>query len=131
MKYYRKTKIIDKGQPTEFTYTEDYIINLPINKPIYGFAYDVNNDTEHRRLNCLPVLGEIIHNKSCNRWSNYVFVPYKKGTKQKCKSGIVDFNSRTYADTYEEAVEMFNELVQKRIDELNRMANEAIKDMIK
>lgn len=49
---------------------------------------------------------------------------------QKRKSGIVDFNSRMYADTYEEAVEMFNELIQQRIDNLYRMAEEAKKHMV-
>ena len=35
-----------------------------------------------------------------------------------------------YADTYEEAVEMFNEWIQERIDNLYRMAEEAKKHMV-
>lgn len=35
-----------------------------------------------------------------------------------------------YADTYEEAVEMYNELVQKRIENLERMIESAKLDMI-
>ena len=58
------------------------------------------------------------------------FVPYKKGTREKRKSGIVGFQARMYADTYEEAVEMYNELVQKRIENLERMIESAKLDMI-
>lgn len=39
--------------------------------------------------------------------------------------------SRYYTDTYEEAVEMYNELVQKRIDNLKLMIKEAENDKIK
>lgn len=35
-----------------------------------------------------------------------------------------------YADTYEEAVEMYNDLVQRRIDNLQRMIESAKSDMI-
>lgn len=126
MKYYRKTRIINQGQPNEYIYIENYNIdNLPVNRPIYGLAYDINDDTEHKRLNCLPVLGEIIdvetHRFSRGMWGTHVFVPYKKGTTEKRKSGVVSFQARLYADTYEEAVEMYNELVQQRIDNLRRM----------
>lgn len=132
MKYYHETKVINKGKPDEYIYDYGYDINkLPLNKPVWGFAYDINDDTKHRRLSCFPVLGEISENDIKEKWSIYCFFPYKKGTKQKRKSGAVDFNSRYYADTYEEAVEMYNELVQQRIDNLNRMVKEAEKDKIK
>lgn len=113
-------------------YYETYSIDeLPLNKPVWGFAYSINDDTEDKRLICLPVQGEIHKNDNCHKWSDYCFSPYKKGTDIKRKSGVVDFNSRMYADTYEEAVEMFNELVQKRIDNLYQMAEKAKADMIK
>lgn len=113
-------------------YYETYSIDeLPLNKPVWGFAYSINDDTEDKRLICLPVQGEIHKNDNCHKWSDYCFSPYKKGINTKRKSGVVDFNSRMYADTYEEAVEMFNELVQKRIDNLYQMAEKAKADMIK
>lgn len=124
MKYYHKIH-------NEYNYDLGYNINdLPLNKPIYGFAYDINDDTRNKRLNCMPTLGEISENNIKRKWSNYCFYPYKKGTKQRKKSDIVDFQSRHYADTYKEAVEMYNELVQKRIDNLKQMINKAENDKI-
>lgn len=107
------------------------IEKLPLNKPIYGFAYSVNDDTRDKRLNCLPVLGEVGENNIPKKWCEYCFYQYKKGTKTIRKSGAVDYYSRYYADTYEEAVEMYNELVQKRIDNLKLMIEEAENDKIK
>ena len=133
MKYYRKTNIINEGKPSEYAYLEPHNINnLPINKPVYGLAYDINDDTEHKRLSCKPVLGEIISTEGikCKLWSQYVFIPYKNGTTEKRKSGYVDFQSRMYADTYTEAVEMYNELVKERIDNLYKLIDSAEEDII-
>jgi len=124
MKYYHNIKTVTYEDGSKFIFNAGYEINeLPTNKPIWGFAYDINNDTEHNRLRCLPVLGEIDKD-------NKYFYPYKNGTTQRRKSGWVYFSSRMYADTYTEAVEMYNELVQKRIDELNRMIKVAEEDKI-
>lgn len=112
-------------------YYEHYITKLPLNKPIYGFAYDINNDTRNKRLSCLPVLGEVGENNISKKWCEYCFYPYKKGTNTRKKSGAVDYYSRYYADTYSEAIEMYNELVQKRIDNLKLMIEEAENDKIK
>lgn len=133
MKYYHKTRITNEGKPNEYVYVEPYNINnLPVNKAIYGFAYDVNDDTEHKRLSCKPVSGEIISTEGikCKLWSSYVFIPYKNGTTEKRKSGYVDFRSRMYADTYTEAVEMYNELVKERIDNLYKLIDSAEEDII-
>lgn len=112
---------------TSYSISKD---KLPVNKPIWALAYSINDDTEHKRLICKPVQGEIRENTNTKRWCSHIFYPYKKGTTEIRKSGSVDYYSRMYADTYEEAIEMFNELVQTRIDNLNRMAREAEKDMI-
>lgn len=103
---------------------------LPFNRPIWGLNYSINNETEYKDLICLPVLGEIVDRTGKFRIWSSDFVPYKKGTSELRKSGMVSARSRIYADTYEEAVEMYNELVQKRIDNLYRMINEAEKDKI-
>lgn len=100
----------------------------PVGKPIWGLAYDINDDTERHDLKCEPVLGEIVNNGL--RYNSLRFVPYKKGTKVKRGSGSVRRDSRMYADTYEEAVEMYNDLVQRRIDNLQRMIESAKSDMI-
>ena len=81
--------------------------NLPKNKPLWAVAYDIDNDTGRVRLSCKPTLGEVVSSseiKASSLWSNYIFVPYKKGTHTRCKSGFVSCGARMYADTYEEAV---------------------------
>ena len=128
MKYYHETRTIG-----EYSLVLNYDIkDIPINTPIYGFAYEVNDDTDIKRLACKPVLGEVIENEgiSCRLWCKYVFIPYKVGTSEKRKSGYVNFDSRCYADTYEEAVEMYNELVQQRIDRLKSLIESAEDDKI-
>ena len=107
--------------------------NLPKNKPLWAVAYDIDNDTGHVRLSCKPTLGEVVSSseiKASSLWSNYIFVPYKKGTHTRCKSGFVSCGARMYADTYEEAVDIYNSLVQKRVDKLEKMKNEAVSDFI-
>ena len=107
--------------------------NLPKNKPLWAVAYDIDNDTGRVRLSCKPTLGEVVSSseiKASSLWSNYIFVPYKKGTHTRCKSGFVSCGARIYADTYEEAVDIYNSLVQKRVDKLEKMKNEAVSDFI-
>lgn len=101
-----------------------YINRVPIGKPIYGLAYSVDDDDGRNRLRCEPVLGEVFskHSDGCGL---FYFAPYKKGTTQRCKSGVVSASSRMYADTYEEAIEMYNDLVQRRIEKLKAMITEA------
>ena len=38
-------------------YVYDDRMNAPHNTPIWGLAYDINNETEHRNYSCKPVLG--------------------------------------------------------------------------
>ena len=97
-------------------------LNAPRNKSIWAVAYSINDDTEHHRLLCKPTNGE---------FDGYSFIPYKVGTKTKRKSGRVSKYAREYADTYDEAVDLFNSLVQKRIDNLLKMVEDAKKDFMK
>lgn len=99
---------------------------LPIGKPIWAVAYEINDDTKITNLRCLPTHGEIT-----NYGRNYFFVPYKKGTNEKRRSGEVLFWSRRYADTYEEAVELYYEMIDDRIKKLQKMIEEAKADKLK
>lgn len=114
MKYYRKQWV----NGCERSYD---LNDLPIDKPIWAFAYTIKNDTAQRTYYSLPVCGEINEHG--------VFRPYKKNGDLS-GSKYYNFNSRSYADTYEEAVEMYNELVQKRIDRLKAAIEDAKKDFI-
>ena len=126
MKYYRR-KYVDPDDGIErFEY--DYEANeVPVNVPLWGFAYTIKNDTMHREYYCKPVLGELrVH----HIYPNCVtFYPYKKNGEI-CKSKGVNLNARYYADTYEEAVEMYNELVNNRINRLYEVIKEAEKDLM-
>lgn len=114
MKYYRKPCV----NGCEHSYD---LNDLPINKPIWAFAYTIKNDTAQRTYYSSPVCGEINEHG--------VFHPYKKNGDLS-GSKYYNFNSRSYADTYEEAVDMYNELVQKRIDRLKAAIEDAKKDFI-
>ena len=61
---------------------------------------------------CKPVKGRII---------DHMFFEYKKNGKLKKNS--VSYYARIYADTYEEAVEGFNILIQNRIKRLKEETN--------
>jgi hypothetical protein len=111
---------VNNGWPV----TQSDIKRVPIGKPIYGLAYSVDDDDGRNRLRCEPVLGEVFYKYSDNCGPMY-FATYKKGTTQRCKSGVVLASSRMYADTYEEAIEMYNDLVQQRIEKLKAMIAEA------
>ena len=126
MKYYRRKNINRDGIETfEYDYQKG---EVPINKPIWGFAYTIKNDTAHHKYFSKPMLGELREtNHSYSDWA--VFFPYKKNGEI-YKSKGVNLNARYYADTYEEAVEMYNELVQQRIDRLHKAIREAEGDFI-
>lgn len=98
----------------------------PLNTPVWAVAYNINDETKRTRLICTPTLGEVI-----KRGWKTEFVPYKKGAKVLRESGEVDVYSRKYADTYGEAVELYNSLIQERINKLNEMVNEAESHFIK
>lgn len=127
MKYYRRKYVDPDDGIKRFEY--DYEANeVPVNVPLWGFAYAIKNDTMHREYYCKPVLGELRKPNHC--YSDWVvFYPYKKNGEI-CKSKGVNLNARYYADTYEEAVEMYNELVNNRINRLYESIKEAEKDLI-
>lgn len=102
---------------------EYYNTDQLVNKPIWAFAYDFNNELNGARLICPPILGELANDGK--------FYEYKKGTTEKKKSGAVSRQSRMYADTYAEAVNGYNQLIQNRIDQLNGMIAEAEAKKIK
>ena len=79
------------------------------NKDIYAFAY--KEDERATNLMCKPVKGRIS--------DGYNFYEYKANGKDLKKNGVSIY-ARFFTDTYEEAVEGFNMLVNKRIDSLKK-----------
>lgn len=93
------------------------------NRPIWACAYDFNNDDDRARLRQKPVKGVIRRDGR-----RFVFYILKKdgGPRQ----NGVSANSRVYADTYEECVELYNQKVQARIDRLQAMIQSTTKDFL-
>lgn len=103
---YRNYKEIKNIKPETklWAYTYEFDSNKItmglISKPVYGMARGYGWDYE-----------EIAKKKS---YSSF-FVPFKRNSETKfAKSKAVQINSRIYADTYEECVELFNSLVNEK-----------------
>lgn len=82
------------------------------NKDIWAFAY--KEDERATNLMCKPVKGKII----TDGWCGY-FYEYKANGKDLKKNGV-SLYARFFTDTYEEAIEGFNMLVNKRINSLQK-----------
>ncbi|RHB42190.1 hypothetical protein DW886_16870 [Enterocloster aldenensis] len=94
-------------------------------KEIWACAYKEDPENGSMRLKCLPTKGILLRK---NGYS-VKFVPLKTdGTLR--KSGDVCAGSRKYADTYEECKELYNELIQDYIDQLEHRIDEAKKEFI-
>lgn len=97
-------------EETGLQYREDEIKD----GDVFAFAY--LEDERATNFFCKPVKGRI---------DGYMFFEYKKNSELK-KNGV-GIGARIYADTYEEAVEGFNILIQNRIkrlkEEINRVEN--------
>ena len=96
------------------------------NKPIWACAYELQNNKNKNGLIQKPVQGEIYE----NGYRTY-FAPYKKGSKSLAKSKeVLAEYSRDYADTYEECVELYNSLINKKIMYFWQRMRECAKDMV-
>lgn len=90
-------------------------------RPIWACAYKIDNQTSRSILRQVPVQGEIMGDR---------FYVYKKdGTLR--RTGDVWAGYRWYADTYEECVEAYNRLVNKRKEILLTKLAETEMDFIK
>lgn len=90
-------------------------------RSIWACAYKIDNQTDRSILRQVPVQGEIRGDR---------FYVYKKdGTLR--RTGDVWAGYRWYADTYEECVEAYNRLVNKRKEILLTKLAETEMDFIK
>lgn len=104
-------------RPEEF----ESIEAIPENKPIWACAYETTSTKENMSLKCVPIKGIISEGK---------FIPYKKNGELKM-SGKVSWHSRSYADTYEECVELYNFFVRKQMEQLEKLLKETESNLIK
>lgn len=93
---------------------------------LYAIAYDINNETLHTNLRATPTKGILTED---SKWGRISFVPLNKRGEPR-QSGKVAYVSRKYADTYEEAVTLYNSLVQKRVNLLKEHLKFAEEDFI-
>ena len=94
--------------------------NVPKNVPVWGCAYDVNNDNMYNYLRKEPVLGIVKENERNKYRTLDVFYELNKKGEIK-KSSKVYVYSRQYADTYEECVELYNSLIDKALKDLEEV----------
>lgn len=85
---------------------------------VFAFAY--LEDERATNFFCKPVKGRI---------NDHMFFEYKKNGELK-KNGV-GIEARIYADTYEEAVEGFNVLVNARIEKLRKEISKVEELLIK
>lgn len=101
--------------------------NLGHKNVVWACAYDEDNNYDYSHLKQLPIQGMILDKHKVGmtkpKYSSWIFVPLNKNGEP-IKSKVVDIYSRHYANTYEECVEVYNGLVQARIDRLNEIINE-------
>lgn len=88
---------------------------------LWACAYEIDNETLHPHLRQTPVEGILT--------PDLQFAVFTKGETLR-KSGRVSYYSRQYADTYEEAVELYNELVTKRRKRLEQMEDSVYDDYL-
>ena len=97
-------------------------------KELWAYAYSTNNTEKSMGLKMKPYKCVMRESKR-SYWSTEECVPLKQNGEQ-AKSGIVSANSRDYADTYEEAVKGYNDLVYGQIDFLMRLAKRSSDELI-
>lgn len=97
----------------------------PTNTPLWGFAYDTNMSKETMATRRTPILGMI---KEHNH--RYYFYEFKINGKDLKLSSRVNTWSRHYADTKEEAIVAYNELVNYHIQKAEKLIEQYSKDIL-
>ena len=99
---------------------------------VWACAFDVDMDrkTWNREtvvhLKCEPVLGMIVsfsknHIDASWRYCEFAIL---KNSGEPRKSGRVSLNARRFAHTYEDCVELFNSIIEEKIQYLNGKISE-------
>jgi hypothetical protein len=101
---------------------------------IYAAAYRLNSTKTSNALKCLPVKGVF----SCSKYEDVpvddtpdirYFIPYGKSGKL-LFSKAVDVDSRQYATTYEEAVEVYNKAISNVAEKFEELKQQTLANKI-
>lgn len=119
---------------------------LSVGDKVWGYHYRHSENKEGVVLKQVPVFGvitagdtEAYHNRmleimekeniSRNKFAQF-FTPFKKNGKGLAWSKSVRFNSRKYAETEEDAIKLYNDLIRQAIkwhqDEILRLQEEMV-----
>lgn len=93
---------------------------IPKNTPLWATGFKVCPETGNYTLFQKPVLGE---------YDGNVFRPYKKYTRVPIGKGVSPY-ARIFADSYEEAVHVFNTLIQDYVRELEERIDNAKSNLL-
>lgn len=108
------------------------IMNIKPNTILWACAYDEDNNYEYSHLRQEPIKGIVVSNEgeySVKLWSDKVFMRLVRNDKP-VKSSAVSLSARKYADTYEECVEIYNSLIDNRINHLKEAIKKSESDKI-
>lgn len=111
--------------------------NIKPGTKIWACAYRFHKDKEMMGLIQEPVYGitrgisVAWGDDDLNETYSSFFVPFRKGSdSQLAKSKEVSIYARCFADTYEECIELYNKLVNERVDWFLKRAEETREDLI-
>lgn len=103
----------------------DIMIGLKPEQKIWACAYQLDNNQITMGLKQKPIYGVIK-----GRYRPEFFIPFKKNSNELAKSKQVSIYARCFADTEMECIELYNQLVQEKIDWFKVRLEETKDDLI-
>ena len=98
----------------EFIRASQYLKDNGCSIEIYAYAWKTHSSLVNMALNCKPVFGVLKYDK----YGTLTFYEYNK--KGKLVKGISSDN-RLFADTKEEAIKAYNDLIDEYFEKLDKM----------
>lgn len=94
---------------------------------VWACAFDIdvdryNQSSDIKHLYCKPVKGIVVENLDAHWYDLKFAITSKDGTPR--KSGRVSLNARRFTYTYEDCVELFNSIIEEKIQYLNGKISE-------
>lgn len=99
--------------------------DVKVGDKLWACEYGYNYNRTEKALIQPPVYGQIVKGKYYTSFT----ILKKDGMPR--TSGLVHVNSRHYADTKEECIELYNSLINERIKYLEKQIEELKLDLIK
>ena len=98
----------------EFIRASQYLKDNGCSIEIYAYAWKTHSSLVNMALNCKPVFGVLKYDK----YGTLTFYEYNK--KGKLVKGLSS-DKRLYADTKEEAIKAYNDLIDEYFEKLDKM----------